>query len=156
MEITPNYPRQISTQTGLALARVTAAINLLDEGNTIPFIARYRKEVTNTLDEEQLRIVLTLSRQSFQLRHCFYGFTCSQFDVHIFCKQISISRILLQTISDSSFISNSIAFLAVALSEQQPGVSFTVVDLGQTFEMRNRLVIHFAVHRTHCSIVNVQ
>lgn len=55
--MTPNYPSQIATQTGLALARVTAAINLLDEGNTIPFIARYRKEVTNTLDEEQLRII---------------------------------------------------------------------------------------------------
>ncbi len=54
---TPNYPAKIATQTGLALARVTAAIQLLDEGNTIPFIARYRKEVTNTLDEEQLRII---------------------------------------------------------------------------------------------------
>ncbi|GAB4579616.1 MAG: Tex family protein [Anaerolineales bacterium] len=54
---TPNYPAQIAAQTGLALARVTAAIALLDEGNTIPFIARYRKEVTGTLDEEQLRII---------------------------------------------------------------------------------------------------
>lgn len=35
--------------------RVRAAIELLDAGNTIPFIARYRKEVTDSLDEEQLR-----------------------------------------------------------------------------------------------------
>ena len=37
--------------------QVAATIELLDEGNTIPFIARYRKEMTGTLDEEQLRAV---------------------------------------------------------------------------------------------------
>lgn len=35
--------------------QVTAAITLLDEGNTVPFIARYRKEVTGGLDDTQLR-----------------------------------------------------------------------------------------------------
>lgn len=35
--------------------QVDAAVKLIDEGNTIPFIARYRKEVTGTLDDEQLR-----------------------------------------------------------------------------------------------------
>ena len=35
--------------------QVQAAITLFDEGNTIPFVARYRKEVTGSLDEEQLR-----------------------------------------------------------------------------------------------------
>ncbi len=35
--------------------QVNAAINLIDEGNTIPFIARYRKEVTGSLDDEVLR-----------------------------------------------------------------------------------------------------
>jgi len=38
-------------------AQVQAAIALLDEGNTVPFIARYRKEMTGTLDDEQVRIV---------------------------------------------------------------------------------------------------
>jgi uncharacterized protein len=38
-------------------SQVTAAIQLLDEGNTVPFIARYRKEMTGTLDDEQVRIV---------------------------------------------------------------------------------------------------
>ena len=37
--------------------QVTATIQLLDEGNTVPFIARYRKEMTGTLDDEQVRIV---------------------------------------------------------------------------------------------------
>ena len=35
--------------------QILAAMNLLDEGNTIPFIARYRKEVTGGLDDTQLR-----------------------------------------------------------------------------------------------------
>ena len=35
--------------------KIDAALKLLDEGNTIPFIARYRKEVTGELDEEQIR-----------------------------------------------------------------------------------------------------
>jgi uncharacterized protein len=38
-------------------SQVTATIQLLDEGNTVPFIARYRKEMTGTLDDEQVRIV---------------------------------------------------------------------------------------------------
>lgn len=37
------------------LAKVKAAVSLLDEGNTIPFIARYRKEMTGEMDEEVLR-----------------------------------------------------------------------------------------------------
>jgi len=47
----------VAADLQLALERVRAAATLLDEGNTIPFIARYRKEVTLSLDEEQLRRV---------------------------------------------------------------------------------------------------
>jgi len=35
--------------------QVSAAVELLDSGNTVPFIARYRKEATGTMDEEQIR-----------------------------------------------------------------------------------------------------
>ena len=35
--------------------QVEAAVKLMDEGNTIPFISRYRKEATGTLNDEQLR-----------------------------------------------------------------------------------------------------
>jgi uncharacterized protein len=38
-------------------SQVEAAVRLLDEGNTVPFIARYRKEMTGSLDDEQVRIV---------------------------------------------------------------------------------------------------
>ncbi|RPH58212.1 MAG: RNA-binding transcriptional accessory protein, partial [Chloroflexi bacterium] len=37
--------------------QVAATISLLDEGNTVPFISRYRKEMTGTLDDEQVRMV---------------------------------------------------------------------------------------------------
>ena len=40
---------------GVRPAQVSAAIDLLDAGNTLPFVARYRKEATGGLDEEQLR-----------------------------------------------------------------------------------------------------
>ena len=45
----------LTEETGLAIARVTETIALLDEGATVPFIARYRKERTGELDEVQIR-----------------------------------------------------------------------------------------------------
>ncbi len=49
----------ISSEIGAKPGQVEAAIKLIDEGNTIPFIARYRKEVTGSLDDEQLRLLFT-------------------------------------------------------------------------------------------------
>ena len=48
---------QIAKQLDLPSKQVEAAVRLLGEGNTIPFIARYRKEATGTLDEIQLRAI---------------------------------------------------------------------------------------------------
>jgi uncharacterized protein len=48
-------PRRIATELGVREAQVLAAIELLDGGATVPFIARYRKEVTGALDDAQLR-----------------------------------------------------------------------------------------------------
>ena len=50
-----SHIEQIATQLGLRLEKVAATVDLLDADNTIPFIARYRKEVTGGMDEEQLR-----------------------------------------------------------------------------------------------------
>ena len=47
--------QKIAQELGVQLWQVDAAVGLIDDGNTIPFIARYRKEVTGTLDDEQLR-----------------------------------------------------------------------------------------------------
>jgi len=52
-----NYSETIATQLNVKPSQVEAAIRLLDDGNTVPFIARYRKEMTGTLDDEQVRIV---------------------------------------------------------------------------------------------------
>ena len=58
-DISPALARQIAqtiaTEIGAASAQVSAAVALLDEGATVPFIARYRKEVTGGLDDTQLR-----------------------------------------------------------------------------------------------------
>ena len=44
----------ISNSVGVMTQQVQNTINLFDEGGTIPFIARYRKEVTGSLDEVQI------------------------------------------------------------------------------------------------------
>ena len=51
------HAEQIASQLKVKPSQVTAVINLLDEGNTVPFIARYRKEMTGSLDDEQIRII---------------------------------------------------------------------------------------------------
>ena len=47
--------QKITEELNVKRWQVDAAVKLIDEGNTIPFIARYRKEATGTLDDEQLR-----------------------------------------------------------------------------------------------------
>jgi uncharacterized protein len=55
-----DFAKIIASALSLRKEQVAATIELLDEGATIPFIARYRKERTGTLDEEQLRQVQSL------------------------------------------------------------------------------------------------
>ena len=50
-----NINQQIAEELQVKLWQVDAAVKLIDEGNTIPFIARYRKEAHGTMDDEQLR-----------------------------------------------------------------------------------------------------
>ena len=47
----------LSTELGIQSGQVARTVALLDEGNTIPFIARYRKEVTGSLDEVQIQAI---------------------------------------------------------------------------------------------------
>lgn len=53
MDIVANLSQSLK----IAASQVAAALQLLEDGNTLPFIARYRKEVTGGLDEEQLRLL---------------------------------------------------------------------------------------------------
>lgn len=50
-----NISQKIALELGIKISQVDKTIKLIDEGNTIPFIARYRKEVTGNLDDEILR-----------------------------------------------------------------------------------------------------
>ena len=50
-----NIEQNIANELGVKLSQVEATITLLDEGSTVPFISRYRKEVTGGLDDTQLR-----------------------------------------------------------------------------------------------------
>ncbi|WP_170006307.1 Tex family protein [Bacillus fonticola] len=52
-----NLHEQIAKECGVPATSVSAVLRLLNEGNTIPFIARYRKEQTGSLDEVQLRAI---------------------------------------------------------------------------------------------------
>ena len=61
----PPIESRIATELGARAPQVIAAVRLLDEGATVPFIARYRKEVTGALDDAQLR---TLAERLVYLR----------------------------------------------------------------------------------------
>lgn len=50
-----NISQQIAKELNVNAEQITAAITLLDDGSTVPFIARYRKEATNGLDDNHLR-----------------------------------------------------------------------------------------------------
>ena len=58
----------IAEELGIRPAQVQVSVQLLAEGNTIPFIARYRKERTGELDEEQLRAIEERYRYLRQLQ----------------------------------------------------------------------------------------
>lgn len=55
-----NSKEYIKEQLDISLKQIEAVLNLLAEGNSVPFIARYRKEQTGNLDEEQIRKVQEL------------------------------------------------------------------------------------------------
>ena len=50
-----NHASTLAAEFKLDAARVAATVALIDEGNTIPFIARYRKEATGSMDDQTLR-----------------------------------------------------------------------------------------------------
>lgn len=54
-EISARIAQTIATEIGAGAKQVSAAVALLDEGATVPFVARYRKEATGGLDDSQLR-----------------------------------------------------------------------------------------------------
>ena len=60
--------KNVSSKLNLPTHKVKAVADLLDEGNTVPFIARYRKEATGNLDEVQIRDIQSTSKQLVELQ----------------------------------------------------------------------------------------
>lgn len=52
-----NIEKRLEKELGIKLVQVQNVIKLLDEGNTVPFIARYRKEQTGALSDDILKKV---------------------------------------------------------------------------------------------------
>ena len=53
----PSIEQRLAAEIAAKPAQIAAAIALLDEGATVPFISRYRKEATGGLDDTQLRLL---------------------------------------------------------------------------------------------------
>ena len=57
MAYTEHLLHILADKTGKSPQSLTAILELLDEGKTIPFIARYRKELTGNATDEELRVI---------------------------------------------------------------------------------------------------
>ena len=53
---------QLTSEFNLRPEQVTNTVKLIDDGNTIPFIARYRKEKTGNLDETQIKAIIDMDK----------------------------------------------------------------------------------------------
>ncbi|NQU78702.1 S1 RNA-binding domain-containing protein [Candidatus Woesearchaeota archaeon] len=63
----PNYAQEISNSLSLDAGSVNNVLNLVDDDNTVHFIARYRKEKTGNLNEEQIRLIISSRDKSQNL-----------------------------------------------------------------------------------------
>lgn len=61
--------KQVVKELNLKVNQVQSVINLLNEGNTVPFIARYRKEMTGSLDEVEIRSIMDRWKYLENLHH---------------------------------------------------------------------------------------
>ena len=68
MEINKQLAKELEVQEW----QVDAAVKLIDEGNTIPFISRYRKEATGSLNDEVLRKLFERHPALPLIVHCSY------------------------------------------------------------------------------------
>lgn len=59
----PNYITLISSALALKSFQIEVVLSLTAEGSTVPFIARYRKERTGDLDENQIRDIIDMQRR---------------------------------------------------------------------------------------------
>ena len=70
-KIARQIAQKIADELGVRAQQVTATVELLDGGATVPFIARYRKEATGALDDAQLRKLTRVDWDSLPLELSF-------------------------------------------------------------------------------------
>ena len=64
-----DFCRLVASELKVSIDQIAGAVRLLEDGNTIPFIARYRKEATRGLDERQLRAIEDMLARAKELAH---------------------------------------------------------------------------------------
>ena len=75
----------VSEKTGIKEEYVKVVLSLFEEGCTIPFIARYRKEKTNNLDEDQIRSIEKRKIKSVVIMaFCGGGLVIFSLNIHLF------------------------------------------------------------------------
>ena len=62
-----NKNKKIAAELSVTEKQVQVTLNLLEEGGTVPFIARYRKEMTDSLDEVQITAIRDRNQQLVEL-----------------------------------------------------------------------------------------
>ena len=114
-----NVSQKIAEELNLKLWQVENTVNLIDLGNTVPFIARYRKEVTGSLDDQVLRSdvrrfkALRPGKQFVDLGFGGFGifFFCLHLGLGVFHRPLS--RFQFDTVLDQHGINNAQIKLAI-------------------------------------------
>ena len=116
----PQIIRYVSEDSTIAKPQVQKTISLFEEGATLPFIARYRKEVTGGLDETQLRTIQTKYQYYQQLN--------------------DRKKTILSTIKDQGKLTDSLEFSITACRDKQ-----TLEDLYLPYKVKRKTKADIAI-----------
>jgi uncharacterized protein len=67
MLVEPIYNESLAAELQLGVAQVSVVLDMIAEGATVPFIARYKKEITGNLDEDQIRAIIDTKKKQENL-----------------------------------------------------------------------------------------
>ena len=124
-----NINSVIAGELKVRRAQVDAAVQLLDDGNTVPFIARYRKEATGELEDEQLRTIeerLTYLRNFVKRQEEIIAKIHEQGKLTDELRAEILKGIPLNRLGDAEDVARSCLFLASELSSYITGATLDV------------------------------
>jgi uncharacterized protein len=67
MLVEPIYKESVAAELQFGVSQVSVVLEMIAEGATVPFIARYKKEVTGNLDEDQIRAIIDTKKKQENL-----------------------------------------------------------------------------------------